>query len=42
MTSVSSFESAEQLEEMTKMGMDEGMREAAGQIDAILAETPVR
>jgi uncharacterized protein YndB with AHSA1/START domain len=42
MTSVSSFESAEQLEEMIKMGMDDGMREAAGQIDAILAEAPVR
>lgn len=37
MTSVSSFESAEQLEEMVKMGMEEGLREAAGQIDAILS-----
>lgn len=42
MRTVSSFESAEQLEEMIKMGMAEGMREAAGQIDAILAETSDR
>lgn len=37
MTSVSSFESATQLDEMIKMGMAEGMRLAAGQIDSILA-----
>lgn len=42
MTLVSSFESLEQLEEMTKMGMEEGMRDAMGQIDAILAEQNVR
>lgn len=38
MTTVSSFESAEQLEEMVKMGMEEGMGLAMGQIDALLAE----
>ena len=37
MTTKSSFESLEQLEEMLKMGMEEGMREAMGQIDALLA-----
>lgn len=37
MTTVSSFESAEQLEEMVKMGMEEGMGLAMGQIDALLA-----
>ncbi len=37
MTTTSSFESLEQLEEMVKMGMQEGMREAMGQIDAVLA-----
>lgn len=36
MTLVTSFGSAEQLGEMVKIGMEEGMREAAGQIDAIL------
>ena len=40
MTSVSSFASADQLEKMMEMGMEEGMREAIGQIDAILAEVP--
>lgn len=34
----SGFESAAQLEEMIKMGMEEGMREALGQIRAILDE----
>jgi hypothetical protein len=38
MTILSTFESEEQMEEMVKMGMEEGMREAAGQIDAVLAE----
>ncbi|MGG5170695.1 SRPBCC family protein [Pseudarthrobacter sp. J1738] len=33
----SQFESAEQLEKMIEMGMQEGMGEAMGQIDAILA-----
>ena len=37
MTTVSSFESAEQLEEMIKMGMEEGMGLAMGQIDTLLA-----
>jgi uncharacterized protein YndB with AHSA1/START domain len=38
MTIVSKNESAEQLEQLLQMGMAEGMAEAAGQIDAILAE----
>lgn len=38
MTCVTTFESLEQLEEMIKMGMEEGMAEAMGQIDAILVE----
>ena len=38
MTIMSTFESEEQMEEMIKMGMEEGMKEAAGQIDAVLAE----
>lgn len=38
MTIMSTFESEEQMEEMVKMGMEEGMGEAAGQIDALLAE----
>jgi len=41
MTSLSRFESAEQLEQMMEMGMEEGIREAIGQIDAILAELGV-
>jgi len=41
MTSVSSFTSVEQLEQLVQMGMEEGMREAMGQMDAILAEVPV-
>ncbi|RKO20957.1 SRPBCC domain-containing protein [Pseudarthrobacter phenanthrenivorans] len=32
------FESEEQMEQMIQMGMEEGMKEAVGQIDAILAE----
>jgi uncharacterized protein YndB with AHSA1/START domain len=32
------FPSAEALEQMLAMGMEEGMRQAVGQIDAILAE----
>lgn len=32
------FESEEQMAKMVAMGMEEGMREAMGQIDAILAE----
>ncbi|GGE90367.1 SRPBCC family protein [Mycetocola zhadangensis] len=41
MTLVNTFKSAEQLDEMMKMGMEEGMAEALGQIDAILAESSV-
>jgi uncharacterized protein YndB with AHSA1/START domain len=37
MTIMSTFESEEQMEEILKMGMEEGLREAAGQIDAVLA-----
>lgn len=37
MTTVSTFTDLNQLEEMVKMGMQEGMREAMGQIDAVLA-----
>ncbi len=37
MTVVSTFTSPEQLEAMFEMGMEEGMREAMGQLDAILA-----
>lgn len=35
---MSTFESAEQMGRMIEMGMEEGMKEAAGQIDALLAE----
>ena len=38
MTVASSFESAEQLQQMIEMGMEEGLKEAMGQIDEILAE----
>ncbi|MEU7813506.1 SRPBCC domain-containing protein [Pseudonocardia sp. NPDC049154] len=37
MTTVSTFTSLEDLEKLTAMGMEEGMREAMGQIDAVLA-----
>ncbi|MBB2944246.1 uncharacterized protein YndB with AHSA1/START domain [Actinoplanes lutulentus] len=37
MTTVSTFTSAEQLERMAEMGMQEGMRQAQDQIDALLA-----
>jgi len=37
MTLTSAFESAAQLEDMLAMGMEQGIREAVGQIDAILA-----
>lgn len=40
MTTISEFESIEQLEKMVEMGMAEGMTEAMGQIDAILAGAP--
>ena len=38
MTLTSSFASAEQLDEMVQMGMEEGLAGALGQIDEILAE----
>jgi uncharacterized protein YndB with AHSA1/START domain len=38
MTMLSTFESEEQLNQMVEMGMEEGMKEAAGQIDALLAQ----
>lgn len=38
-TIVSGFESAEQLEEMAKMGMEDGMRLALGQMQQILDES---
>jgi uncharacterized protein YndB with AHSA1/START domain len=37
MTTLSTFESAEQLEQMLAMGMEEGLKEAMGQIDGVLA-----
>ena len=37
MTTRSTFESAGQLEQMLAMGMEEGMRQAMGQIDDVLA-----
>ncbi len=36
------FPSAEAMEQVLGMGMEEGMKQAVGQIDAILAEQPVR
>ena len=42
MTFVATFRSAEQLQQMLEMGMEEGLREAMGQIDAILADSSVR
>ena len=38
MTLTSTFASAEQLDAMVKMGMEEGLAGALGQIDAVLAE----
>lgn len=38
MTILSTFESEEQLNKMVEMGMEEGMKEAAGQIDSLLSE----
>ena len=38
MTTIVTFRGAEQLERMVEMGMQEGMRLAMGQIDAVLAE----
>ena len=39
MTIMSTFEAEEQMEKVVAMGMEEGMREALGQVDAILAES---
>jgi uncharacterized protein YndB with AHSA1/START domain len=36
------FPSAEAMEQVLAMGQEEGMKQAVGQIDAILAEDPVR
>jgi uncharacterized protein YndB with AHSA1/START domain len=41
MTTLMTFASVEQLEQMAQMGMEEGMRLAMGQMDAILSETAV-
>jgi uncharacterized protein YndB with AHSA1/START domain len=41
MTVVSRFPSAEAMEQLLGMGMEEGMREAMGQIDAVLADVRV-
>ncbi|GHD40820.1 SRPBCC domain-containing protein [Mycetocola manganoxydans] len=41
MTSVTTFRSAEQLEQMVEMGMEEGTIGAMGQIDAVLADVRV-
>jgi len=38
LTIVTTFASPEQLDQMVKMGMESGMRDALGQIDAILAD----
>ena len=42
MTIESKFPSTEAMEQMIAMGMEQGLREAVGQIDAILAEDAVR
>jgi uncharacterized protein YndB with AHSA1/START domain len=41
MSIVSSFSSREAMEQLLAMGMEQGLTEAVGQIDAILAETAV-
>jgi uncharacterized protein YndB with AHSA1/START domain len=41
MTITSHHASREDLEQLVAMGMEEGMRQALGQVDAILAEQPV-
>ncbi|MBG6190598.1 uncharacterized protein YndB with AHSA1/START domain [Arthrobacter sp. CAN_A212] len=41
MTTVSSFESLDQLEKMVAMGMEEGIKQAMGQIDSILERSSV-
>ena len=42
MTVASRFPSLEAMEQLVAMGMVEGMKEAMGQIDAILAGAPAR
>jgi uncharacterized protein YndB with AHSA1/START domain len=42
MTIVSTFPSLEAMEQLVAMGMEEGIQQALQQIDAILAESPVR
>jgi hypothetical protein len=37
----SEFPTVEAMEQLAAMGMEEGLTQAAGQIDAILAEDPV-
>ncbi|WP_375387704.1 SRPBCC domain-containing protein [uncultured Amnibacterium sp.] len=37
---VTTFQSGEQLQQMLEMGMEEGLKQAMGQIDGILAEDP--
>ena len=39
MTITSTFDSEEQMQKMAEMGMEEGMREAVEQIDAVLTES---
>jgi uncharacterized protein YndB with AHSA1/START domain len=38
MTVVTTFHSAEQMAQLSQMGMEEGLRQAAGQLDAVLAD----
>ena len=42
MTVVSRFPSLEAMEQLISMGMEEGMKEAMGQIEAVLAGAPAR
>ncbi|MFC0680929.1 SRPBCC domain-containing protein [Lysobacter korlensis] len=42
MTTVSYFPDTETLQQLSEMGMEDGMREAAGQIDDLLASQPAR
>jgi hypothetical protein len=36
---MSTFDAEEQMEQIVAMGMEEGMNQALGQVDAILAES---
>ena len=42
MTILTTFEAEEQLEQMLAMGMEDGLKQAMGQIDAILAGSATR